>query len=82
MNAPGGAKPQDAKAAELTLQTSVADLSTTAILATCGIRGGATADGVFNAYLTVTSTLGAFQVHIHACATRIEGAPAAQATKH
>lgn len=82
MNAPGGAKPQDAKAAELTLHTSVADLSTTAILAACGIKGGATADGVFNAYLTVTSTLGTFYVHIHACAKPIDAAPAAQATKH
>ena len=82
MNAPRGAKPQDAKAAELTLQTSVADLSTTAILAACGIKGGATVDGTFNAYLTLTSTLGTFHVHIHACAERVGASPAAQATKH
>lgn len=82
MNAPGGAKPQDAKATELTLQTSVADLSTTAILAACGIKGGATVDGVFNAYLTVTSTLGTFHVHIHACAKHVESAPAEHTTRH
>lgn len=81
MNAPGGAKPIEAKVAGMTLQTSVADLSTTAILSACGVNAGATAHGVFDGYLTVTSTLGTFHVHIHACATRA-GATEAPAVKH
>lgn len=80
--APGGATPVEAKVAEMTLLTSVADLSTTAILAACGIKGGATAEGVFNGYMTVTSTLGTFHVHIHACATRAETPAAPDGKMH
>jgi hypothetical protein len=60
----------------LSLQTSVADLSTTAILAACGIEAGATKGGQFDAYLTMSSALGDFHVHIHACATRVTDTPA------
>lgn len=78
MSAPA-AKPVNLKIERVTLQTNVADLSNAAIIAACGL--GEVKDGQVDAYLTMTCALGDFHVHIHACATRIEGA-APPAVKH